>query len=165
MNNDDCILTINGAPSSIKFSLYKVEEQFEQLFNGEIENIGAKKAKLYFNHTISQQENNLDIKATDYDEVANNLIEWLKKLQGFTSVSTIGHRIVCGMKHTEPELVTDDLFNELKKISLFDPEHLSEEIKLIEVLLGISEINSDMQELIKIEYTNNLAKEAIELLC
>ncbi len=38
------------------------------------------------------------------------------------------------MQHTEPELIAEGLLNELKKISDFDPEHLPEEIKLIEVL-------------------------------
>ena len=133
MRNDNSLLTINGGSSSIKFSLYKIKEPLEQLFSGEIENIGTKKATLNFNSATNQQKNSLDFEASDHDQAANHLIEWLEKQQGFTSVSAIGHRIVHGMKHTQPELVTDDLLNELKKISAFDPDHLPEEIKLIEV--------------------------------
>ena len=133
MYNDDCILTINGGSSSIKFSLYKIKEPLEQLFNGEIENIGTKKATLNFNNNTNQQKNSIDIEAADHDEAANHLIAWLEKQEHFDSVKGIGHRIVHGMHHTEPELVTDDLLNELKKISAFDPDHLPEEIKLIEV--------------------------------
>jgi acetate kinase len=48
-------------------------------------------------------------------------------------VKTIGHRIVYGMEHTEPEKITDKLLKELKAISPYDPEHLPAEIKLIEV--------------------------------
>ncbi|MEO9003866.1 MAG: acetate/propionate family kinase [Ginsengibacter sp.] len=133
MNNDNCILTINGGSSSIKFSLYKIDDPLEQLFRGEIEKIGTEKAKLHFNNVVNQQKSSLDIEASDHDQAANHLIDWLEKQQYLATVSAIGHRIVHGMQHTEPELVTDDLLSELKKISAFDPEHLPEEIKLIEV--------------------------------
>ncbi len=133
MHNDDCILSINGGSSSIKFSLYKIKEPLEQLFNGEIENIGTKKSILNFNNTKNQHKNSIDFEASDHDQAANHLIDWLEKQEHFDSVKAIGHRIVHGMKHTEPEIVTDDLLNELKKISAFDPEHLPEEIRLIEV--------------------------------
>lgn len=133
MNNNDCILTINGGSSSIKFSLYRIKEPLEQLFNGEIENIGSKKSTLNFNNNTDQQKNSFDIEANDHDQAANHLIDWLEKQEHFDSVKAIGHRIVHGMKHTQPELVTDHLLNELKKISTFDPEHLPEEIKLTEV--------------------------------
>ena len=133
MHKDHCILTINGGSSSIKFSLYKIKEPLEQLFYGEIENIGTQKAILNFTNTPDQQINSIDIEAANHDEAANHLIEWLQKQEGFDSIKSIGHRIVHGMQHTEPELVTENLLVELKKISAFDPEHLPEEIKLIEV--------------------------------
>lgn len=133
MHNNDCILTINGGSSSIKFSLYRIKEPLEQLFNGEIEDIGTKKATLNFNSATNQHKNSLDFEASDHGHAANHLIDWLEKQEYFDSVKAIGHRIVHGMHHTQPELVTDDLLNELKKISAFDPEHLPEEIKLIEV--------------------------------
>ncbi len=133
MGKDECILTINGGSSSIKFSLYKRKEPLEQLFYGEIENIGTQNAKLNFFNPVSEEKNSINIKSTDRDEVAHNLIDWLEKQEGFDSIKAIGHRIVHGMKHTEPELITEDLLKELKEISAFDPEHLPEEIKLIEV--------------------------------
>ncbi len=133
MYNENCILTINGGSSSIKFSLYRIKESLEQLFNGEIEKIGTKKATLNFKNNINQQKNSINIEAPDHEQAANHLIDWLEKQLDFTSVSAIGHRIVHGMQHTEPEIVTEDLLNELKKISAFDPEHLPEEIKLIEI--------------------------------
>ncbi len=127
------ILAINGGSSSIKFALFKTGNSLEQLFNGEIENIGTKKAKLHFNNAVDQQKNSIDFEAADHDEAANHLIDWLEKQAHFASVKAIGHRIVHGMKHTKPELINDELLSELKKISAFDPEHLPEEIKLIEI--------------------------------
>ncbi len=132
MHKDDCILSINGGSSSIKFSLYRIKEKLEQLLYGEIENIGTEKAKLNFNVVPDHQKNCIYIQAANHAEAATHLIDWLEKQKHFDSVKAIGHRIVHGMKHTEPELITDELLDELKKISAFDPEHLPEEIKLIE---------------------------------
>ena len=93
----------------------------------------VRKTKLSFTNTITHQKNSINIKAADHDDAANFLIDWLEKQDGFDSVKAIGHRIVHGMKHTEPEQITPELLDELKKISAYDPEHLPEEIKLIEV--------------------------------
>ena len=91
------------------------------------------KTKLSFTINTNNQKNSFAINAPDLDDAANYLIDWLGKQDGFDSVRAIGHRIVHGMKHTEPEQITPELLEELKKISAYDPEHLPEEIKLIEV--------------------------------
>ncbi len=132
MLKDERILTINGGSSSIKFSLYKIEGPLKQMFYGQIENIGYAKAKLSFNNSVTEQKNCISIKAADHNEAADHLIDWLEKQEGFDSIKAIGHRIVHGMNHTEPELITPALIKELKKISAYDPDHLPEEIKLIE---------------------------------
>ena len=46
----------------------------------------------------------------------------------------IGHRVVHGMLHTQPERVSPALLAELKRIACLDPEHLPREIELIEAL-------------------------------
>ncbi len=133
MNNEDCILTINGGSSSIKFSLYQIKEPLEQLFYGEIENIGTQNVKLNFTNTNTKEKNSINIESANHNDAANTLIDWLEKQEGFSSVKAVGHRIVHGMQHTEPEIITPDLVKELKEISAFDPEHLPQEIKLIEI--------------------------------
>src|SRR6185312_9922606 len=116
----------------IKFSLYKIEEPLKNIFSGQVEDIGGKKAKLSFKNSTSQK-NMISIEAADHIEAAHNLIGWLKKQEGFDSVIVVGHRIVHGLKHTKPELITPALIMELKMISAYDPDHLPEEIKLIEL--------------------------------
>ncbi len=91
------------------------------------------KQNLVLKIAFTEQKNCISIKAADHNEAAGNLIDWLEKQEGFDSIKAIGHRIVHGMKHTEPELITPELLKELKKISAYDPDHLPEEIKLIEV--------------------------------
>ncbi len=133
MPEDEAILTINGGSSSIKFSVYKIENPLKLMLYGQLENIGSAKAKLSFNNSVTEQINCISINASDHKEAADRLIDCLEKQECFGSIKAIGHRIVHGMKHTEPQLITPALIKYLKKISAYDPDHLPEEIKLIEV--------------------------------
>lgn len=128
-----CLLTINGGSSSIKFALYEVNKSLDMLLSGQIENIGAKNAKLHFKNTVNSQKNTIDIQTAGHDTAINLLIDWLEKQVDFSVIKAIGHRVVHGMQHTKPELVTPELLADLKKISAYDPDHLPEEIKMIEV--------------------------------
>jgi acetate kinase len=68
----------------------------------------------------------------DHKSAANFLIDWLEEKSGFASIRAVGHRVVQGMQHTKPELVTQELLDELHRISPCDPDHLPSEIELIE---------------------------------
>src|ERR1039457_7189660 len=59
-------------------------------------------------------------------------MDWLEAQDGFKSVRAVGHRVVHGMQHTAPEVVTQELLEELHRISPCDPDHLPSEIELIE---------------------------------
>ena len=128
-----CVLTINGGSSSVKFALYEVGKALKQLIKGEMENIGIKGTKLSFTNDVSSRKHNVKIEASDHTSAFEFLIGWLEKQDIFTSVKAIGHRIVFGMDHTDPGVLSPELLTELKEISAFDPDHLPEEIKLIEV--------------------------------
>lgn len=71
---------------------------------------------------------------SDKKSVAQTLIDWLEKQICFGSVEAVGHRVVHGMHHTEPELVTNELLDELRLISVNDPDHLPGEIELMETI-------------------------------
>ena len=130
--NKSCILTINGGSSSIKFALYNIEEELVLLLYGQIENIGTKNTKLSFNNTITNQEEHINVEQAGQELIASLLIDWLEKQDGFGSVKAIGHRIVHGMKHTEPKQITPSLLEEFRVISAYDPEHMPGAVKLIE---------------------------------
>ncbi|MEO7212031.1 MAG: acetate/propionate family kinase [Mucilaginibacter sp.] len=129
----DCVLTINGGSSSIKYALYEIKDTLNQLLSGEMEDIGSGKAKLSFIHLKSGPKHHIDIPVADHTAAGNWLVDWLEKETEFIRVKAIGHRIVQGMEHTVPEKITEKLLKELKAISPYDPEHLPAEIKLIEV--------------------------------
>ncbi|WP_373549403.1 acetate/propionate family kinase [Haliscomenobacter sp.] len=128
----NCVLTINSGSSSIKFALYKIEEEPTQVFSGKIERIGTKNTKLSFNKTGINQKNSEPVAILEHADPANFLIDWLEKQEDVGAVKAIGHRIVYGMKHTVPEQITPALLDEFKAISSYDPEHMPGAIKLIE---------------------------------
>ena len=127
-----CILTINGGSSSIRFALYQVGEALERRLYGKIDRIGLSGTSLTVNDPATNQQSSHHLAASDHKSAANFLIDWLEKQDGFTSVGAVGHRVVHGMQHTAPELVTQELLDELYRIKPYDPDHLPREIELIE---------------------------------
>ena len=126
------ILTINGGSSSIKFALYRVEEPLKRGLYGKVDRIGLSGTNLKFNDPTKKQQDSQRLDAADHKTAANFLIDWLEKQNSFESVRALGHRVVHGMQHTAPELVTQELLDELHRISPYDPEHLPRELELIE---------------------------------
>ena len=126
------ILTINGGSSSIKFALYHIAEPLERGLYGKVDRIGLSGTNLAFHDLTQKQPESRNLIAPDHKSAANSLIDWLEKQIDFKSVKAVGHRVVHGMKHTEPEIVTQELLDELHRISPNDPDHLPREIELIE---------------------------------
>jgi acetate kinase len=128
-----CILTINGGSSSIKFALYQVGKPLKRGLYGKVDRVGLSGTNLTFHEPANKQPVNRILSAENHKSAANALIDWLEARPDFTSVKAIGHRVVHGMKHTEPEIVTKKLLAELRRISPNDPDHLPREIELIEL--------------------------------
>jgi len=128
-----CVLAINGGSSSIKFALYAAAESPVRLLSGKIERIGLPDAVL----TVNESEKKPDtqsIEASDHGTAGTGLMNWLEQHLGLTSVRAVGHRVVHGGEsHREPERVTPQLLEELRRLSPYDPEHMPSEIQLMEV--------------------------------
>jgi acetate kinase len=126
------ILTINGGSSSIKFALYQAGEPLERRLCGKIDRIGLSGTNLTFKDPSRNQEESLKLDASDHKSAATFLLDWLQKQNAVESVRAVGHRVVHGMQHTTPELVTQELLNDLHRVIPCDPDHLPSEIALIE---------------------------------
>jgi acetate kinase len=126
------ILTINGGSSSIKFALFQAGEPLERKLHGKVDRIGLPDTNLTYSDPTTNQPVGHNLTAADHKSAANALIDWLETQDGFASVNAVGHRVVHGMKHTEPELVSQELLDELHRIAPYDPDHLPREIELIE---------------------------------
>jgi acetate kinase len=130
-----CILIINGGSSTIKFALYAADNTITHLFHGKIDRIGLTNSTLTYNVEGENHKDALPIHASDYKMASTYLMTWLDKQVEFASVKAVAHRIVHGMRHTEPSYITPELLDELRQIIPYDPEHLPNEIELIEAFI------------------------------
>jgi len=111
------VLTINGGSSSIKFALYLIEASLARKLTGKINRIGISGTQLIFSDPSRGQQGTIDVEATDHNSAVDYLIDWLEERIGFAQVTAVGHRVVHGMKHSDPELVSQALLDELHRIS------------------------------------------------
>src|SRR5271165_4947270 len=130
-NRESCsLLTINGGSSSIRFGLYDEGEPSRRLLDGKVDRVGLAGTNLTFKDSTGQSQDSLTI-ASHRSAVAF-LLDWLESQQVFASVEAVGHRVVHGMTHSEPERITPELLDELRDVTPYDPDHLPLEIELIE---------------------------------
>jgi len=126
------LLTINSGSSSIKFALYEAVKPLKRGLYGTVDRIGLTGTNLTIHDADGKPQASRKLAAADHKSAANSLIDWLEEQNDFKSVRAVGHRVVHGMKHTEPELVTPELLDELHRISPNDPDHMPRELDLIE---------------------------------
>jgi len=125
------IAVINGGSSSIKFGIYRSGDVLERTLAGTVHLAGRHGATLTFTQPAIPSENaSVEIPAAT--SAAAFLADWMSSRPAFSLVKMIGHRVVHGMQHSDPALVTPVLLQELRGIRPFDPEHLPLEIELIE---------------------------------
>lgn len=125
------LLTINGGSSSIRFALYGADDGLALRLSGKIDRIGLPGSTLVFDGVSGAPPERLDVAASDHRSAADFLIDALEERDIFDSLRAVGHRVVHGMRHTEPMVVTAELLDDLDRISPLDPEHLPAEIELI----------------------------------
>ncbi|MEO6946173.1 MAG: acetate/propionate family kinase [Nitrobacter sp.] len=128
-----CILTINGGSSSIKFGLFEVCDPPRRLLGGEIDRIGQKQATLRVSGLLTADNIARSVKAPDHAAAVDALMNYIEERDVQRAVVAVGHRVVHGgPKYWAPQRVTAEMVKELRALSAFDPEHLPEEIRLIE---------------------------------
>jgi acetate kinase len=123
------ILTINSGSSSIKFSIYSLSETPVFLLSGNLSGLNTDNAA--FSVTYNTGTTKHQIGAKGFKEGARYLLKWLEEQNVFNEVTCIGHRVVYGIQYDGPQIVTDDLLEELMEVKEYDIEHLSAEIELI----------------------------------
>ncbi len=130
-----CVLTINGGSSSIKFAVYDIVEPLIRRLYGQVDRIGLSGTNLTFYDMASNNKECQSVPFPADKSAASLLIDWIETHDSFKLVQALGHRVVHGMEHSEPEVVSEDLLDELRCIVPYDPKHLPCEIELIEMFL------------------------------
>ena len=123
------VLALNGGSSSIRFG-----SALERRLHGKLDRIGLAHPRLSFSDAQGER-NEFDCSAAiDPPSAAKVLLEWFDRQELFETISAVGHRVVRGMGRMEPEIVTQGLMDDLRRIEWIDPDHLPGEIELIDAL-------------------------------
>ena len=127
------ILTINGGSSSIKFALFEVGDQLRRILEGGIERIGLPQTTLRVQGLNPADNFSRLLTEPDHAVAVGVLMDWIEERCGRDALTAVGHRVVHGgPKYSKPQRITAEMIAELHQLSPFDPEHLPEEIQLIE---------------------------------
>jgi acetate kinase len=103
------VLCVNTGSSSVKYGLFTFDRSPRTLGRGGGEVSGSDRAR--------------------------TVLEWADRLRGSATVAAVGHRIVHGgPRHRDPQRVDDALLSDLRTLIPFAPNHLPDEISLIEAI-------------------------------
>ncbi|MGC1878835.1 MAG: acetate/propionate family kinase [Rhabdochlamydiaceae bacterium] len=127
------VLTINGGSSSIKFALFEVDDPLRRILEGTIERIGLPNATLKVKGVDQTDNFSRPIAATDHTIAVGFLMDWIEQRSQYDALTAVGHRMVHGgPKYWKPERITAKMIEDLHSLESFDPEHMPEEILLVE---------------------------------
>lgn len=113
------VLVLNCGSSSVKFAVVDTKSK-EALSSGLVENIGVNghfKAK----GPICGEDYNFD--CPTHAEAVEAVQKYLLENQLIDSIEAIGHRVVHGGKYIKSEIVTQEVIDYIRSITLFAPLH------------------------------------------
>ncbi|WP_426211541.1 acetate/propionate family kinase [Massilia sp. TWP1-3-3] len=126
-------LAINAGSSSIKFALYRAEPALHLVFAGSIDGIGGKQACLRVQgdpaDTVTRH-----FPIPERVTAVNVLLDWLGERIAPGSLRAVAHRIVHGAAHSSTREIDAALLGQLHDAVRDEPEHLPQEVHLIETL-------------------------------
>ena len=132
---DRRILTINGGSSSIKFALFEGDRPPKAVLQGGIERIGLPGANLRVKGLTRADNASRAVAAPDHTAAVNTLMDCIEEHSQNHVLTAVGHRVVHGgPKYSNPQIIDSGVIQELRRLSPFDPEHLPDEILLIETV-------------------------------
>ena len=127
------ILTINGGSSSIKFALFEADASLRRVLVGELARIGQPQATFVVQETVAADSVTHAVTAPDHTVAVGVLLDWIEQRCLHDTLVAIGHRLVHGgPEFHEPQQITAAMMQKLHGLSPFDPEHMPEELLLVE---------------------------------
>jgi acetate kinase len=129
----DCILTVNGGSSSIKFALFEAGDSLQRILAGSIDRIGLPEATFVMKGADKADNFTRPVVAANHTVAVGILMDWIEERIRRGELTAVGHRVVHGgPKYSEPQRITPEMVAELHDLQPFDPDHLPEEILLTE---------------------------------
>jgi len=126
------VLTLNGGSSSLRFALFSSSAKLARGSAGKVDRIGLDGCTL----ETASGRTALDLK--DHGAAVAAVMDHLASEGALESIVAAGHRVVHGgARFTAPQVVSDAVVAELRRLSPLDPAHLPGEIAIIEALARI----------------------------
>jgi acetate kinase len=128
----DGVLAINGGSSSLRFALFRAAQPLTRVLTGKFDRVGLPEGTLSVTDLVTGGKWARALELRSHAACVPLLWELLGQ-ESETLVRVISHRIVHGgRRFREPQRVTPELIAELRRISLFAPQHLPAQIALLE---------------------------------
>lgn len=126
-------LALNAGSSSIRFALYQ-GDPLTRVCSGKLDRIGMTGTVFSFQEEGGVNES-IAVDAPDHRAAAAVLFSALQERFDLGALSAVGHRVVHGVAYTTHQRVTEEVIAQLTASIAFAPEHLPQEIALIEAFL------------------------------
>ncbi len=129
------ILCLNSGSSSLKFALYRLQDEGEALLaEGAVERIGLKGGHLWIHGAEKEILTDVYSDFPEHQAAVQATFAALEKLNLPQPVA-VGHRVVHGgTDHAAPETVDARLLDTLRGLVAFAPLHIPNEIQVIEAV-------------------------------
>jgi acetate kinase len=128
-----CVLTVNVGSSSMKFSLFEVGSPPMRLVKGVIDGIGHATGRLVVDGAPGFSAISQVVAMPDHASAVRTFMAWFAEHVPREALAAVGHRVVHGgPKYWEPQRLTAEVIDELRRLTAFDPEHLPVELLLID---------------------------------
>ncbi|MFC3560585.1 acetate/propionate family kinase [Pedobacter jamesrossensis] len=135
LNNEQFILVLNSGSSSLKFAVYHYKSMHRQWF-GVITGIGKPLGNMTISDSHQHEASRRMRHYRNIEDASTEIILWLKENKKNCQIYAIGYRIVQGgANHMVPEIVTEKLLADLNALIFLAPNHLPNELSLINTFL------------------------------
>lgn len=129
------ILTVNSGSSSLKFALYLMDKQETLELTGSADGLGTDTASFRIEDDQGNALTEQSLHPSDHQAAVDLLLEWLNQNGKLSDLDVVGHRIVHGgREYVQPCLLTAEIMTELRQIIPLAPNHLPQELKIIEAI-------------------------------
>ena len=129
------VLTVNAGSSSVKWALFRAAASPVRVATGRIERIGLRDGIITATDVATEQETRRIVQVPNHAASVRWLIDQLAQSGQGLSIKAIGHRVVHGgSRYVDPQVISGEVMEELRRLSPYDPEHLPAELTLIETL-------------------------------
>jgi acetate kinase len=112
--------------------VYEAGDGLRRRLDGKIDRVGLSGTNLIVNGPTGKLQHSSRLAGATHGAAVAALLDWIEAQPAFASITAVGHRVVHGMTHSEPERITPKLLAELRRIRPYAPDHLPREIEMIE---------------------------------